>query len=95
MRLLVTLALSITAYYLPLVTCQSRVTVSSDGNSSRYLEPTIVRSVNDNQLYGYLLANDSSTDSMHIKKIMKYLHDNQHPPKTSCKTRRLLITQFT
>jgi hypothetical protein len=73
------------------VTGQSKVTISSDGSTSEYFEPAI--SVNDNHLYGYLL-NDSSIDSMQIKKIMKYLHDNQNPPKKSCKSRRLLITQF-
>jgi hypothetical protein len=90
MRLLIALSLFI-AYYLPIVTGQSKVTISSDGSSSEYFEPAI--SVNDNQLYGYLL-NDSSVDSVQIKKLMKYLHDHQHPPKESCKSRRLLITQF-
>lgn len=101
MKLLITLALSIIVYYFPLVTCLSETTISPDGSSSEHsndVELALNKSpqsvVNDNQLYGYLLANDSSTDSMNMKKIMKYLQDQQHPPKESCKSRRLLMTQF-
>ena len=47
-----------------------------------------------NEAYGYLLATNYEPDAMLVKTIMRQLHRQQHPPKETCKHRRILVTQF-
>ena len=46
--------------------------------------------------YGYLFTdlNNLSSDVIYVKKIISLIHSQQHPPKETCKHRRLLVTQF-
>ena len=44
--------------------------------------------------HSYLLTNDSSVDVQFVKLMVQKLHEQQHPPKESCRHRRLLVTQF-
>ena len=34
------------------------------------------------------------TKNLYVKQIIKAIHLHQHPPKSSCRSRRLLVTQF-
>jgi hypothetical protein len=42
----------------------------------------------------FLLTNATSPDVAWVQKILAKLHEQQHPPKETCRHRRLLVTQF-
>jgi len=42
----------------------------------------------------YLLANSTSAGAPDIQRLLDLLHEQQHPPKQQCGSRRLLIVQF-
>ena len=47
-----------------------------------------------NAATSFLLANATSPDTVWVRTIMAKLHEQQHPPKATCRHRRLLVTQF-
>ena len=80
------LLLLITLFVVPLVPAGTRVCEFND--------ECIDDEEDADEAYGYLLANNYEPDAMLVKTIMRQLHRQQHPPKETCKHRRILVTQF-